>query len=524
MIKLSLYADDTTVFIRDDSAAVSLLSLLEQFGTFSGLKKNKSKTEGLWLGLWKNRLGKDKPFGISWPKQYVSTLRVVFAYERYVGDMIKFDERLVKLKKTLNFWCGWHLTILGRIAVIKALALSKLVYNCSVLEVPVDFAKNVNSIIFPFIWNFKPDKIKRNSLIGPISKSGLNMVNFVDVEKSLKAAWVNRYRLSEDSHWCVLLDPLLAKFGGPFLFQCNYDLKMLGLKDLPPFYPFYKSVKTVWQELHSKIPLRVNEMKDEILWNNRFIKIGGKTIYYRTWVSKGIRKVNDLDSHGLFFSFENFKSCFGVRCTFLEYSGLLAAIPKHWKSAILDSNQTASNKALVTRLSVDNVSAKRACLLLAERSFCPPLAKLYLKEQNLNPSAVFKFPSKITIENKLRSFQFKLIQNIIPTNQRLWKMNIKASPQCEQCNFPTETTIRMFFECPAVKLFWKDVLNWWNFKRSESINPSATEILYGYEPESTSPHTFNHYLLIARYYIYLARNKSKIPKLEVFIIFLETKI
>ena len=94
--KLSLYANDTTVFIFDDSAAVSLFSLLEQFGTFSGLKINKSKTEGLWLGLWKNRLGKDEPFGISWPKQYVSTLGVAFAYERHVGDMINFDERLVK--------------------------------------------------------------------------------------------------------------------------------------------------------------------------------------------------------------------------------------------------------------------------------------------------------------------------------------------------------------------------------------------------------------------------------------------
>ena len=53
--KLSLYADDTTAFIHDDSSAVSLFSLLEQFGNFSGLKINNSKTEGLWLGLWKIR-------------------------------------------------------------------------------------------------------------------------------------------------------------------------------------------------------------------------------------------------------------------------------------------------------------------------------------------------------------------------------------------------------------------------------------------------------------------------------------
>ena len=174
------------------------------------------------------------------------------------------------------------------------------------------------------------------------------MVNFVDVEKSLKAAWVNRYRLSPNSHWCALLDSKLEEFGSSFLFQCNYDLELLGLKDLPPFY---KSVLTVWQELHFKTPLSVNEMKEEILWNNRFIKIGGKTIYYKAWVRKRIWKINDLlDSHGHFLSFKNFKSKFGVRCTFLDYAGLLAAIPKEWKNAILVSNQTATNKSLAPNL------------------------------------------------------------------------------------------------------------------------------------------------------------------------------
>ena len=59
--KLSLYVDDTTAFIRDDSSAASLFTLLDQFGDLSGLKINKSKTEGLWLGSWKSRLGKDEP-------------------------------------------------------------------------------------------------------------------------------------------------------------------------------------------------------------------------------------------------------------------------------------------------------------------------------------------------------------------------------------------------------------------------------------------------------------------------------
>ena len=78
--KLSMYAHDTTAFIRDDSSAMSLLTLLDLFGDLSGLKINKSKTEGLWLGPLKSRLGKEKPFGISWSKQYVIAFGIAFPY------------------------------------------------------------------------------------------------------------------------------------------------------------------------------------------------------------------------------------------------------------------------------------------------------------------------------------------------------------------------------------------------------------------------------------------------------------
>jgi len=74
---------------------------------------------------------------------------------------------------------------LGRIAIVKNLALAKLVYSCSVLNVPAEFVKEVNSSIFSFTWNFKPDKIKRKTLIGPICNGGLNVVIFSDVVKSL---------------------------------------------------------------------------------------------------------------------------------------------------------------------------------------------------------------------------------------------------------------------------------------------------------------------------------------------------
>ena len=95
-------------------------------------------------------------------------------------------------------------------------------------------------------------------MTGPVSHGSLNMLNFSDVVKSLKTLWVNRYCRANDRHWCALLDSLLSKVGGTLLFQCNYDLKLLDLRNLSVFY---KDVLVVWQELNSEDPRNANEYK-----------------------------------------------------------------------------------------------------------------------------------------------------------------------------------------------------------------------------------------------------------------------
>ena len=80
-----------------------------------------------------------------------------------------------------------------------------------------------------------------------------------------------------------------------------------------------------------KTPHEINEMKEEILCNKHFITIGGKSIFYKAWASRGIQILNDLlDSHGVLFRFENFKSN-RERCSVLHiYAGRLAAIPQNY--------------------------------------------------------------------------------------------------------------------------------------------------------------------------------------------------
>ena len=105
------------------------------------------------LGSLKCQLGKHAPFNIAWPEQYVFALGVAFAYDATTGNKINFDEKLVMVKNILNQWTIRNLTLIGRICIVKTLAISKLVYNTSVLKVPSNFAEKVNDMCFKFIYN-----------------------------------------------------------------------------------------------------------------------------------------------------------------------------------------------------------------------------------------------------------------------------------------------------------------------------------------------------------------------------------
>jgi len=193
---------------------------------------------------------------------------------------------------------------------------------------------------------------------------------------------------------------------------------LLDLKNLPAFY---KNVLVVWQELNSKDPIAVKEIQHEILWSNCIIRINGKSIYFKTWVNKGNLKIcHLLDPQGQFLSFENFICKFGVRNTFLDYTGILAAILKLRQRKILGNSPMGGQPSSFLLIATPSSPLKKLV-----QYFSPPIVDINLRKQVSNVKDANELPLKVTVENKLRSFQSKIAHNIIPTNLSLYKMNIK---------------------------------------------------------------------------------------------------
>ena len=145
-IKITQYADDTTIFVKDIRSVHRLFDLLQQFENCSGLRINQSKSEILWLGSLRQR--KDSILNLKLSDETVYALGVYFSYDDELATKRNFFEKLPKLKKILNIWSSRDISIYGRVNIVKTLAISKLTFICSVLDTPKGFTDEVNSIIF----------------------------------------------------------------------------------------------------------------------------------------------------------------------------------------------------------------------------------------------------------------------------------------------------------------------------------------------------------------------------------------
>lgn len=83
-VKLSQYADDTSVLLSDVQSVSKLFDLLSLFERCSGLKLNQTKSEMLWLGYMRHR--KDTILDLQMSGEPVYALGVHFTYDLEVSE------------------------------------------------------------------------------------------------------------------------------------------------------------------------------------------------------------------------------------------------------------------------------------------------------------------------------------------------------------------------------------------------------------------------------------------------------
>ena len=194
-VLLSQYADDTCIAL--DGSEKSLKASLDElnyFGKLSGLKINFSKTQVIWIGS--KKFSNDtlcNNYNLHWGNTQFNYLGIEYDVDLNKIIKLNYDKKLVKIKNLLSDWKRRILTPIGKISVIKTLIISQLNHLFLSLPNPSEFfLRNLNDILFKFIWNEKIDKIKRNIMTNDYYHCDLKMLDLHSFMMSLKSTWVRR--------------------------------------------------------------------------------------------------------------------------------------------------------------------------------------------------------------------------------------------------------------------------------------------------------------------------------------------
>ena len=278
--KLLQYADDTTGVLADLESAQKPFQLLDKFKELSGLKVNSSKTEGMWIGSLKN--SENKPLGIKWPTEPMKALGVLFTYDHKLSHSKNFSEKIVDIKKLINYWSSRGLSVYGKVTLIKSLLIPNIVYTSSLLPTPEHIVKDLNHILYKFLWKGK-DKVTRASTINNYEERGIKMVDIESLIKCLRLSWLKRIFSDNSGAWKNCLEYILKDSGGLMLFKCNYNVQ-----DLQITSTFYLELLKWWWELREDYAL--NNDWHYVIWNNEDFRVDDKPFFYDI----GIWEIGDL--------------------------------------------------------------------------------------------------------------------------------------------------------------------------------------------------------------------------------------
>ena len=118
-----------------------------------------------------------------------------------------------------------------------------------------------------------------------------------------------------------------------------------------------KKVLDFWCEfkISTGIDSKANP-KNEILWNDRKILVGKKTVFYKKWYDAGIVKISDLlNQNQDFLKLHELAITFNLKVPSTTYYGLVNAIPKNWKSILKNPTLNVPHDTTVNTLKSSSI-------------------------------------------------------------------------------------------------------------------------------------------------------------------------
>ena len=464
-VKINAYVDDSQFFVTSEDSILECFKVLDSFEKSSGAKVNKTKTYGLYTGPWRNKIPEFNE--IKWTKDNVKTLGIHHGYN--IDEHAIWLEKINKIKNCIQVWKTRDLTYTGKVLVIKTLFLSQIGFLAESLNVPNMVVKEIDSLLWSFLWDNKQPLVSRNTMYLEKSEGGINMPNFRNTLISKQIKLIYKILISDSTHWNAIGKHWLRKFDQQyndvfFLCKCS-NLKGLDVSDLPDFYQ-----KAIYSWATFRGRMKIND-RSSVLNSNLFGNINiccrNTPIFYPNFSICNIKTVRDIwdNDTNSFHSEAYINNALTDTTNWRQkYTKIKNCIPERWVNILkADISETSSPaKFKITpelkiysneeQIEPDKLKQKYIHKFLLDETYNP---KSQIKweimfNQPFNWKMIWRTSLEIPCTNKEKQFQWKIIHNAIFTEHRLQLMNF-SDGLCHFCRLETEDVRHLFALCPFSK-------------------------------------------------------------------------
>ena len=126
-----------------------------------------------------------------------------------------------------------------------------------------------------------------------------------------------------------------------------------------------------------------------------------------------------------------------------------------------------------------------------------------------------------TSESFLKSFQYKILNDITFTNSCLAKLGYIPCDLCTFCNASPETRDHLFYLCKYAKEFWEHFEEFWMSIMKQNVILSLEDIIVGVTETNAS--LLNYLIVLGKYFIWNSRKQNNFPKFYLLTSLIKTK-
>ena len=261
------------------------------------------------------------------------------------------------------------------------------------------------------------------------------------------------------------------------------------------------------------------EITQYSLWYNS--EISEEKLYFPKWFKNGIHLVGDIiDSNGDILTLESMRERFHFNPNILDYYRMKKLLKTFVNNHRKELPLSCSRPFIPLHLQVLHKGLK-GCQLFYKifRSEHLKMPNCTLKWSEIlrfgytDPKRVwgfiFKACFKSVVDNQIVWFQYKIINNILNTNQYLHRIKLRSDNICSLCQVSPEDILHMFVQCSEVRVLWNNIENWIKMKLNITLKMDTTMKTIGYCNYDEHFWPLNFVLILSRFYIYqISKKKS----------------